>query len=155
MNASLLLTIALSSTPSDPKATEELPRWSWLCIVTLGKDKPMSAEPAPTHETPNTPESHRLTITVDSATYALIQAFAAQFSQSVEGTAAALLAAELVRGPEEIQAPDPDGRIFTRGEVLHIALAAERSRTAQLEAALTTLRREMRSVAATMARIAE
>lgn len=101
------------------------------------------------------PESYQLSITLDPATYAMLQAFGAQFAQGVANTAAALLAAELVRGSEAEHGPDLDGRIFTRGEVLHLALAAERSRTALLESQLATLRNEVRSVAVTIGRIVE
>ena len=101
------------------------------------------------------PESYQLTITLDPATYTVLQAFGAQFAQGVANTAAALLAAELVRGTETEHGPDMDGRILTRGEVLHLALAAERSRTALLESQLATLRDEVRSVAVIIGRIVE
>lgn len=96
-----------------------------------------------------------LTIVLDPATYETLAAFAAQFSQSVEGTAAALLAAELVCCTEAEHGPELSGRIFTRGELLHLDLVAERARASALRSQLDHSRQEAARLAKAMTKLAE
>lgn len=95
-----------------------------------------------------------LTITLDADTLATLRDFAAQMGQGLEGTAAALLTAELVRCTEAEHGPERAGRIFTRGELLYYDLAAERERAASLQAELERMRREARTLSASLARLA-
>lgn len=96
-----------------------------------------------------------LTITLDADTLATLRDFAAQMGQGLEGTAAALLTAELVRCTEAEHGPERAGRIFTRGELLHADLVETRARAAALQAALDRLRREARTLAQALSRLAD
>jgi hypothetical protein len=100
-------------------------------------------------------DERTLTISIDPATYEILAAFAAQFSQSVEGTASALLTAELVRCTEAEHGPDLSGRIFTRGELLHLDLVAERARASLLQSQLDHFRQEVARASGALAKLVE